>query len=174
MEKTLINHVCSLGSNCMPSFFLQAQGLKIKSYPFDWCFSEEESIRYCIKNKFKDFLNADLHKPKDTNYIYNIKTKNKYPLIQLGGGDRSHERHPLNDMPYYERCVERFNKMIESGEPTLFVTSFKNRNLLEVELRKLNENIHFIEIHGRRKEVESLHLINKKYDLRKKYDFKLS
>jgi len=165
MEKTLINHVCSLGFNCMPSFFLQAQSLKIKSYPIDWCFSSQKAIRYCIKNKFKDFLNTDLHKryPKNKNYIYNIKTKIIYP----------HGRHPLNDMPYYERCVARFNKMIESGEPILFVTSFKKRNLLEAELRKLNENIYFIEIHGRRKEVESLHLINKEYDLRKKYEIKL-
>ena len=169
MEKTVINHVCSLGSDCMPSFFLQAQGLKIKSYPFDWCFSEEESISYCIKNNFKDFLNTDLHKPnpKKDGQVYNIKTKTIYPPAAI------HNRQPLNDMPYYERCVERFNKMIESGEPILFVTSFKNRNLFEAELRKLNENIHFIKIHGRRKEVESLHLINKEYDLRKKYDFKL-
>jgi hypothetical protein len=79
-------------------------------------------------------------------------------------------------MPYYERCIERFNKMIESGEPTLFVTSL-NRNLVEAELRKMNENIHFIEIPpklgGKRKKVESLHLTDKEYDLREKYDFSI-
>ena len=165
MEKVLVNHVCSLDKDCMSAFFLKAQCLKIKSYPFDWVFSSQDSIIYCIKNKFKDFLNTDLHKrrTKNKNYIYNIKTEINYP----------HGRHPLNDMPYYERCVARFNKMIESGEPILFVTSFKNRNPLEAELRKLNENIYFIEIHGRRKEVENLHLIDKEYDLRKKFKIKL-
>ena len=153
----------------MSSFFLQAQSLKIKSYPFDWCFSKEESISHCIKDKFKDYLNKDFYKPhsrKQRPSIYNIKTNIIYP----------HGRDPLNDMPYYERCIERFNKMIESGEPTLFVTSL-NRNLVEAELRKMNENIHFIEIPpklgGKRKKVESLHLTDKEYDLREKYDFSI-
>lgn len=153
----------------MPSFFLQAQCLKIKSYPFDWCFSDKESISHCIKDKFKDYLNKDFYKPhsrKQRPSIYNIKTNIIYP----------HGRDPVNDMPYYERCIERFNKMIESGEPTLFVTTLKNRKPLEAQLRELNEDIHFIEIPelgGKRKKVESLILTDKEYDLREKYDFSL-
>jgi hypothetical protein len=149
----------------MSSFFLEAQGLKIKSYPFDWIFSKQISILKCIEDDFKEFLNVNsyLPHPENPNCIYHPKLEIRFP----------HNRNPLNDMPYYERCVERFNKMIESGEPALFVTTFKNRNLLEAELRKLNENIHFIEIHGRRKKVESLHLIDKEYDLRKKFKIKL-
>tara|TARA_E500000331_G_C16998951_1_gene601177 strand:- start:38 stop:565 length:528 start_codon:yes stop_codon:yes gene_type:complete len=174
MELKKINHVCSLGNDCKPSFFLKAQELKIKSYPFDWCHSNGESIQHCIEDNFRDLLNQNFYKqdPKNHRRFVHQKIHIVFP-----------HHNPIKDISYHERCVDRFNKMLYSGDPVLFITSISKQmggGLLEALLKSINTNIHFFYLPKKYKQkklrieqLEELHLTDKNYDLKSKYKIEL-
>ena len=51
-----INHVCSLRSLCHSSQILKRNKYKLCSYPFDWIFSNCDTIIDCLENDFKIFF----------------------------------------------------------------------------------------------------------------------
>ncbi|MCF7758358.1 papain-like cysteine peptidase [Paenibacillus xylanexedens] len=64
----MYNSVISLGWYCATSASLAKNGFRSFSGPFDWCFSEYESVLHFIENDFKDFMSID-----------NIKTIDEKP-----------------------------------------------------------------------------------------------
>ena len=167
MELKKINHVCSLGNDCKPSSFLKAQELKIKSYPFDWCHSTGKSIQHCIEDNFRDLLNQNFYKqdPKNHRRIIHQKIHIIFP-----------HHNPIKDISYHERCVDRFNKMLYSGDPVLFITSRKmGGGPLAALLKSMNTNIHFFHLPKEysHKQLEELHLIDRNYNLKSKYKIEL-
>jgi hypothetical protein len=126
-----INNFCSLGTLCHSSLLLKRTKLKKESYPFDWIFSDYNIIIHCISDNFKIFL--------DKSYYININ-KNKC------GHSYYHEKmfnhhNPLKieDYNYYNRCVERFKKLLKSSESKLFVMMYVNKDTKEIrnEIKKL-------------------------------------
>ncbi|NMI07182.1 hypothetical protein HF638_24630 [Paenibacillus sp. SZ31] len=55
----MYNSVVSLGWFCATSASLSKNGFRSFSGPFDWCFSEYESVLHFIENDFKDFLSIE-------------------------------------------------------------------------------------------------------------------
>ena len=100
-----IYHVCSLGTLCHTSTLLKNNNLKKCSYPFDWIFSNYNIVIDCLKTDFKIFL--------DKSYYIDI-SHNKCGHSYYGNQMFNH-RNPLiniNDYEYYNRCVDRFNKLL--------------------------------------------------------------
>ena len=107
-----------LGQNCNASWYLKETGLKKASYPFDWIFTTPEIICHMIEDDFKTLLN-------------------KQHLVPLGM-DAGHKvyhasffghRNPASsnsDFEFLERCVARWNRMMDEKRPVLFTTVVLN------------------------------------------------
>jgi len=69
MSLNNINHICSIGSLCHSSYFIKSNNFKRESYPFDWIFSNIGTIKHCIEDNFKIFLDKKYYtriaKPND-------------------------------------------------------------------------------------------------------------
>lgn len=121
-----INHVCSLGSSCHSSQLLKRNNYKVCSYPFDWIFSNFETITHCLKDNFETFL--------DKSYYINISRKKC-------GHSKYHSQmwwhhNPLintKHYSYYMRCVERFKDLLTKQEHKLFTMIFLNINYNNIE-----------------------------------------
>jgi len=50
------NEFISLGNWCAVACGLQAIGVKVKAYPFDWCRSPMDGVIHCLETEFQDFL----------------------------------------------------------------------------------------------------------------------
>jgi hypothetical protein len=113
-----------LGQNCNASWYLKTTENKLASYPFDWVFTTPELIEDILSDNFKSFLDRTQHIPHGID----------------AGHERYHEwlfghRNPANSITDYEflkRCVDRWNELIESKKPIVFVTVVLN----EFEKRK--------------------------------------
>lgn len=109
-----------LGQNCNASWYLKATENKRASYPFDWIFTTPEFIKDMLSDNFEALLNKDL-------------------LISRGldaGHERYHgwlfgHRNPASsaaDHAFFHRCVERWNELMLSQKPVLFVTVVLNES----------------------------------------------
>uniref|UniRef100_A0A6C0FAU7 Uncharacterized protein n=1 Tax=viral metagenome TaxID=1070528 RepID=A0A6C0FAU7_9ZZZZ len=114
-----INHVCSLGSLCHSSEILKRNKFKVCSYPFDWIFSNWNTIIHCIEDNFKTFL--------DKSYYIDISQ-------MMCGHSKYNERMFAHHNPlinadhynYYVRCVNRFKELLQKQEHKLFTMIFVN------------------------------------------------
>ena len=117
-----MNYACSLGQYCHSSQILKRNKYKLCSYPFDWIFSNCDTVIDCIEDNFNTFL--------DKSYYINISDS------QCGHSKYHNEMfnhfNPLinNDhYNYYKRCVDRFLKLLQKQENKLFIMFFiNNRN----------------------------------------------
>ena len=128
-----VKHVCSLGALCHSSQILKRNNYKVCSYPFDWIFSDCDTILHCIKDDFRIFL--------DKSYYINIsKTQcghSKYHSQMFW------HKNPLNNIDhynYYIRCVHRFKDLLTYREHKLFIMFIPNIENTE------NENEQIIKI----------------------------
>ena len=107
-----------LGQNCNASWYLKVTENKRASYPFDWLFTTPEIIEDILSDNFEAFLD-------------------KSQLIPHGldaGHERYHDwlfghRNPASsdaDLEFLRRCVARWNELIQSQKPILFVTVVLN------------------------------------------------
>ncbi len=115
-----INYTCSLGNVCQASTILKRNNLKLCSYPFDWIFSDCDTIIDCIQDNFNIFL--------DKSYYINISE------TQCGHSKYSNNmfnhHNPLTNVDhynYYVRCVDRFKNLLQKQEHKLFFMIFSNR-----------------------------------------------
>lgn len=107
-----------LGQNCNASWYLKAAGKKKASYPFDWIFTSPEIVSHILNDDFKTFVDAD-------------------QLVSLGldaGHKKYHaflfgHRNPAKssaDMAFVHRCIDRWDELIRSDRPVLFLTVVLN------------------------------------------------
>ena len=122
-----IKYVASLGTLCHTANFLKTIGFKLESYPFDWIFSNQNTVIDCIEDDFKKFLDK-------TYYIDISKTKCGHSLYDKR---LFNHRNPLmseQDYEYYMRCCDRFKHLLQQEEHKLFIIMFIN-------MTKIDENI---------------------------------
>lgn len=108
-----INYLISLGCSCNVATYLKKLNIKKCSYPFDWIFSNLKMIQDVIDDDFKKFMdksNFIVVKPSATGHkIYHKQMFNHHnPLIK-------------ENYKYFERCINRFNNIINSPKGKLFV-----------------------------------------------------
>jgi hypothetical protein len=114
-----INYACSLGSLCHSSQILIRNGLKSCSYPFDWIFSNCDTILHCMEDNFNVFLDKSY-------YINESPSKcghSKYNNFMFN------HHNPLQNADhysYYIRCVDRFRNLLQKQEHKLFIMMFVN------------------------------------------------
>lgn len=137
-----VNHICSFGKNCHSAYLLKRNNYKLESYPFDWIFSEIHIILDCIKDDFEKFLDKKYYtlsidsKIQRHEYYY----KDEYYMFN--------HKNPLkeDDYAYYERCVNRFRKLIKNNNNKLFVFFFNNIefdkiNILKIQITNFSNEI---------------------------------
>ena len=125
MSFTNINNVCSIGNHCITALLLKKGNIRSESYPFDWINSNIDVVKHCLEDNFKIFL--------DKKYYDRGKTHDNYEQIQNHtyfhdkyNNDLIMFRHrdPLNnisDYQYYQRCVDRFKKILDNKNNKLFI-----------------------------------------------------
>lgn len=157
-----IKHVISLGTHCYSSAILKRLGLKKYSTPFDWLFSSSDMVEHCIEDNFSMLLDRDQYEfvavenrvNKDTNIC-----DHRYYRSAFGVRFVFNHRNPATsrDFAYYVRCVDRFRRVLSSGDPALFLMVTKERanngtsfSRLVNSLRSASRGAHllFIEIGG--------------------------
>ncbi len=111
-------HVVSLGQNCSTAWYLKQVGLKTQSFPFDWVATSPAIITHCISDSFSTFLQRDLAVAKGVRAGHAVYNSNFF-------GHRNPRTFP-NDFDYYERCVGRFTRIMDSAEPMVLVTTVLN------------------------------------------------
>lgn len=159
---------CSLGHGCHSAAILQRLGIKIESYPFDWMNSRPGMIKDCIEDDFKKFLDRSYYSEIVNHwddhdacqhdfyasYLQDVSNPEKQIIFR--------HRNPLVDdeaYAYYQRCVERFRKLLSSNEEKTFIIMYPNRSLdttasmmdtlsLSNFLVKYTNNFKIIAVHG--------------------------
>lgn len=120
-------YTCSLGPFCHSSNLLKKNNLKMRSYPFDWIFSNYKNIIHCIKDDFSMFLNKSYYQhvsDKQCSHAYYGKNMFQHhnPLIYE------------NDYKYYVRSVDRFKGLLQSKRNKLFITINVNNDIIDVNI----------------------------------------
>lgn len=120
-----IKYFCSLGTLCHSSQLLKRNNLKKCSYPFDWIYSDCNTILHCLQNKFKIFLDKSYYRE-----INDMKCGHSYYHERM-----FNHHNPLNhkDYNYFVRCVDRFNKLLQTIESKLFILMYVNMNNNEIQ-----------------------------------------
>lgn len=120
---------CSLGYHCHSTQILKRNKIKKESYPFDWIFSNIFIVTDCLNDDFKKMLDKNL-------YIENNGSS-------CGHSFYKKKLFPHRDMTldtnynYLSRCVNRFNKLLQSKEDKIFLTT-----IIDIELmKKIHENM---------------------------------
>lgn len=120
-ERPVIEHVVSLGWNCLPSMTFKRHGLKRYSLPFDWIFSGPVAAQHMIEDDFRTLLDpqhyeaimVDGHRRCQHRFykaeMYVDRMFNHYDPTQPEG------------LSYLTRAVERFRRLLASSAPKLFV-----------------------------------------------------
>ncbi|GCD74020.1 hypothetical protein NBRC3299_0312 [Acetobacter pasteurianus NBRC 3299] len=118
--------VVSVGDHCLTASVLKNLGLKKKSYPFDWIFSDIRMVNHCIQDGFSTFLDrsqhikiADTEKlSPDANFCDHGYYKEHYGvLFAFNHYDISVD----NVYKYYQRCVNRFISLLNSDMEVIFI-----------------------------------------------------
>lgn len=113
-----IKYTCSLGTLCQTSEVLKNNNLKLCSYPFDWIFSDTNTILDCLQDNFTKFLDSSFY----------INNKHQFNPRQCGHSiyheDFFFHKNPRNidDYNYYTRCVKRFKNLLSNKEEKLFMS----------------------------------------------------
>ncbi len=117
-----IRIILSLGSVCVTSTYLQRNHLKKFSCPFDWVFAPMSLVEDCLRDDFVKFLDRSY-------YCQEVDHKGSGHLL-YGRHLFNHHNPYLSDLDYnyFQRCVERFRKVLNSREPKLFLHTSVNDN----------------------------------------------
>eukprot|EP00927_Polykrikos_kofoidii_P036194 TRINITY_DN30580_c0_g2_i1.p1 TRINITY_DN30580_c0_g2~~TRINITY_DN30580_c0_g2_i1.p1 ORF type:complete len:668 (-),score=93.36 TRINITY_DN30580_c0_g2_i1:125-2128(-) len=117
------SYAISLGSLCVTASWLQGQGLRTGSGPFDWVHSSPAMVRHCLRDDFVQYLDRTLY----TVAGQTIGHK-KYSDMQLGGTRKAVWLHhdPLrvdDDHALLTRSVDRLRNVLQdhSSERKLFI-----------------------------------------------------
>jgi len=136
--------VISFGHRCSSASLLKLLNLKEESYPFDWLVSKLSTVKACIEDDFKNFLNVDNYvelSMKTYNIIDGIKchaysepgiekvlvnmfyetnkeTDQTYN-VQLGINHRNIKIE--ENLDYYKRCIARLNELLKSDVKKLYI-----------------------------------------------------
>lgn len=105
----------SLGQNCTSAWYLKQVEIKKESYPFDWLISSASVVESCLDDNFKTFMD----KSQMFSFDDGKRAGHKIYHEQL-----FNHRNPLDnvqDYEYYERCVARFNELLDSTAPVVFI-----------------------------------------------------
>ena len=134
MIEPSIDSACSLGFSCHSAQILKRNKYKCCSFPFDWIFSNCDSIIHCIESNFSIFLDksyyVDISPSQCGHSKYNEFMFNHYnPLTNVDHYD------------YYVRCVDRFRNLLQNQENKLFITTYLNMNSIDDSVK--NEMIEF-------------------------------
>jgi len=124
-----MQHVCSLGTLCQSSQNFKRYGFKKESYPFDWIFSKPSIIRHCIIDDFILFLDRTLYTTRDGNLGgHNYYDSN---MFNHHNPNKNNEHYS-----YFQRCVERFRKLLKSPANKLFYIFYANNSASNYETIK--------------------------------------
>lgn len=152
-HKKLIHHVVSLGDHCLTSALLKKYGLKQYSLPFDWIFSNLETVLDCIEDDFAKFLD-EKYLVTGLNPGNHLATQHLY-YEQKFNVDKFMFNHMAVTVPenrqYILRTVDRFRKLLKSSEPKLFLHIAKPDKQINEKfercislLEKMTSNFHLI------------------------------
>lgn len=134
-----IKYVCSLGTLCHTAYFLKRNRLKYFSYPFDWIFSNINTISDCVTDNFAKFLDKD-------NYTDHISNNPELCGHKYYGDWMFNHKSPRNEehYNYYVRCVDRFRDLLLQNEKKLFVIMVVNNEFFrgdDNDVIKLNKKL---------------------------------
>ena len=123
--------IVSLGHRCHSASIIKKIGSKTESYPFDWLISKLDTIKKCIDNNFVHFKKKSNYKTKITsndigiteNVSNNIEyEKENSDIVKTYDFNLACNHYNLeNNYYYYERCVDRFMKLLESNDDKMFL-----------------------------------------------------
>jgi hypothetical protein len=119
-----INYTCSLGGICHSSEILKRNNLKLCSYPFDWIFSNCDTIIDCIEDGFNIFLDKSYYKEITASQCGH----SKYSINMWW------HHNPLTNIDhynYYVRCVNRFKDLLQKRGHKLFIMMIENIENIE-------------------------------------------
>ena len=134
--------IISFGFRCSSAAILKKMGFKNESYPFDWLISDLSTIKHCLKDDFKEFLNLDnytrkytktyemadstqgfvcdehlmvntFYQPKE---IMDVENTYQYKLAM-----NHHNILEQKDKEYYTRCVQRLRELIISDKSKIYL-----------------------------------------------------
>ena len=133
----------SLGQNCTSAWYLKQVEIKIKSYPFDWLISSASVVESCLDDNFITFMD----KSQMFSFDDGKRAGHKIYHEQL-----FNHRNPLDniqDYEYYERCVARFNELLDSTVPVVFICTIFQEDVESYQrccnkIISRNKNIKFV------------------------------
>merc|ERR1719343_1232507 len=100
----------------MASRVLRDMELRKYAGPFDWVYSNEEVVRHCLGDSFATFLDPR-HLIK-SGFAWGHKA---FGAILGRGVVFPHHEPKTKDRVFFQRAVERFNKVAISGDRKLFL-----------------------------------------------------
>uniref|UniRef100_A0A1A9Z2J1 Uncharacterized protein n=1 Tax=Glossina pallidipes TaxID=7398 RepID=A0A1A9Z2J1_GLOPL len=116
-----VNHIASLGNHCLCSATLKDHGLKKYSLPFDWIFTHPGIVLDCLNDNFSLFLDKKhyhslTNERHDRDYepgASHLYFESKYGTINTFN---HRDVTQSEDYNYIVRAVERFRKLLTSGD----------------------------------------------------------
>ena len=114
-----IKHICSLGKNCHSASLIKRNGWKKESFPFDWIFTNLNMIKHCIQDDFKILLDKEYYPDKNPN-----AWQQSHTYYHPFSDDKTFNHHnPLieKDYLYFQRCTDRFRKLLKSNDFYVFL-----------------------------------------------------
>lgn len=131
--------IFSLGHRCTSTSLIKELKLKFESYPFDWVVSKLDVIAHCIEDGFVEFLKPENYESKETETFNMCNGLKRHILTETGVYNKFYEElegtlpnelgtygmklcmthHDVRkeaDLQYFQRCVSRFNAILESDQ----------------------------------------------------------
>ena len=163
----------SVGHRCTTASLIKELRLKFESYPFDWIVSKLETVKHCIETDFVIFLDKDqyskitsetLNLCDDTkihvtseSIVYNtyyesvLATKGRDGLPNRRGtygymlALTHHVMTVEKDHEYFERCVNRFRRILASDKKKFYLYVNPLIGPKEFDASSADLLLHFIE-----------------------------
>jgi hypothetical protein len=155
-EKTII---FSVGHRCTSASLIKEMRQKYETYPFDWVVSKLDVLVHCIETDFVEYLRVENYLDKETetlnlcddvkthvcneNIVYNKYYENEYlldsPENKIGtyGMKLAMTHHDIRtdkDYQYFQRCVERFKKILAFPQQKFYLYVHPIMGMAEYEL----------------------------------------
>jgi hypothetical protein len=132
----------SVGHRCTSASLIKELRLRFETHPFDWVVSKLNTIVHCIETDFSEFLNPANYENFQTetfnlcdgvkshicfeNPIINIHYEkdageNKIGTYGFNLATTHHDIRVEHDAEYFQRCIARFNKLLQSDERKFYL-----------------------------------------------------
>ena len=156
VEKTIL---FSVGHRCTSASLIKEMRHKFETYPFDWVVSKLDVLVHCIETDFVEYLRIENYVEKQSetfnlcddvkthvcneNIVYNKYYENDYisdsPENKIGtyGMKLAMSHHDIRqekDHQYFERCVERFKKILALPQQKFYLYVDPIMGMAEYEL----------------------------------------